>query len=61
LNLAVAVNGKTRDVIAVPLDADEKACQELALKSEKVQSFLVNKSIRKVIVVKGRIVNIVVA
>jgi leucyl-tRNA synthetase len=61
VNLAVAVNGKTRDVIAVPLNADEKVCQELALKSEKVQSFLAGKTIRKVIVVKGRIVNIVVA
>jgi leucyl-tRNA synthetase len=57
--LAVQVNGKRRDEIQVPADADEAAIRRAALASEKVQRHLEGREPRKVIVVPGRLVNLV--
>ncbi|WND03697.1 leucine--tRNA ligase [Temperatibacter marinus] len=56
---AVQVNGKVRDVIDVPKDAGKDEVEALAMASVKVQKFIEDKTIRKVIVVPGKIVNIV--
>lgn len=56
---AVQVNGKVRDVIEVPVDADKDAVEKLAMASDKIQKFIEDKTVRKVIVVPGKIVNIV--
>ncbi len=56
----VQVNGKLKGKITVPADADEKAIELAALAHEKVKSQIDGKAIRKVIVVKSRMVNIVV-
>jgi leucyl-tRNA synthetase len=61
INIAVAVNGKPRDVIAVDPNASEEELEKLALAAPKVQSYLTGHSVKKVIVVKGRIVNLIVA
>mgnify|MGYP004658772567 FL=1 len=58
--IGVQVNGKVRAAINVSLDEDEEAIKEKALKEENVLKFMQGKEIVKVIVVKGRIVNIVV-
>jgi leucyl-tRNA synthetase len=60
VTLIVQVNGKLRDRISVPVDISEQAAREKALESVAVQKFLAGKSPRKVIVVPGRLVNIVV-
>ena len=60
IELIVQVNGKLRDKITVAAEADDDIIQETALASDKVQKFVADKSIRKVVVVKGRLVNIVV-
>ena len=60
VTIAVQVNGKRRDELEVEADADEKAIEEAALALEKVRQALGDKPPRKVIVVKGRIVNVVV-
>lgn len=60
IQLAVQVNGKLRDSISVAADADNKTIEEMALVSEKVNKFLDGKTVRKVIVVPKRLVNIVV-
>ena len=60
ITLAVQVNGKRRDEIEVPADADEEAIRSAALASEKVQRHVGGKEPRKVILVKGRLVNVVV-
>jgi leucyl-tRNA synthetase len=60
ITLAVQVNGKRRDEIEVPTDADEEAIAAAALASEKVQRHVGGKEPRRVIVVKGRLVNVVV-
>ena len=60
ITLAVQVNGKRRDEIEVPSDAEEEAIKAAALASEKVQRHVGGKEPRKVILVKGRLVNVVV-
>jgi len=59
IELAVQINGKTRDKITLPADSDENTIQEIALQSESVQAYLTGKNVRKVIVIKSRLVNIV--
>jgi leucyl-tRNA synthetase len=60
LEIAVQVNGKLRGVIQVPADADNAALEAAARASEKIQPFLEGKTIKKVIVVPRKLVNIVV-
>jgi leucyl-tRNA synthetase len=60
IELVVQVNGKLRGRVAVPSDADKDAIEELAIGDGNVQRFVDGKEIRKVIVVPGRLVNIVV-
>ena len=60
VELVVQVNGKLRGRVSVPSDATKDAVEELAIADENVQRFVDGKAIRKVIVVPGRLVNIVV-
>ena len=53
------VNGKVRAQIEVPADADKAQLERLALGHTNVQKFIDGKMIRKVIVVPGKLVNIV--
>ncbi len=60
ITLIVQVNGKLRDRIQAPVDVDREQAKELALASENVQRHVADKEIRKIIVVPGKLVNIVV-
>jgi leucyl-tRNA synthetase len=60
LELVVQVNGKLRGRILVAADADKDAIIEQALADENVRRFVDGKEVRKVIVVPGRLVNVVV-
>ena len=60
ITLVVQVNGKVRDRITVPVDISEEEAKELALSSEAVGKYLQGKEPRKVILVPGKLVNIVV-
>jgi leucyl-tRNA synthetase len=60
IEMVVQVNGKLRGRISVDVAADKEAISELALADENVQKFVADKTIRKTIVVPGRLVNIVV-
>jgi len=53
------VNGKVRGKIMVPADANEQQLQEWALTNERVLSFVGDRTVRKVIVVPGKLVNVV--
>jgi leucyl-tRNA synthetase len=57
--LIVQVNGKLRDRITVPVSISEDDAKKLALASENVNRILEGKTPRKVIVVPGKLVNIV--
>jgi len=59
IEMVVQVNGKLRDKITVAKDAPKEDIEAAAQASTKVQEFTNDKTIRKVIVVPGRLVNIV--
>ena len=59
VEMVVQVNGKLRDKITVALDAAKEDVEAAALGCEKVKPFTDGKTVRKVIVVPGRLVNIV--
>jgi leucyl-tRNA synthetase len=58
--LVVQVNGKVRGKITVAVDADSQSIEAEALSESNVQRFIAGKQLRKVIVVPGRLINIVV-
>ena len=60
VELVVQVNGKIRDRVLVPADADEETVKAQALGSERVQASFDGKSVQKVVVVPGKLVNIVI-
>jgi len=60
ITLIVQVNGKLRDRIVVPVDISQEDAEKTALASPGAAPYLEGKKIRKVIVVPGRLVNIVV-
>ena len=60
IEFIVQVNGKLRDKIMLAASADNDTIEAAALGSEKVQAFVQGQHIKKVIVVKGRLVNIVI-
>lgn len=59
IELVIQVNGKLRDKITVAKDASKDEIEQLAQASSKVKDFTEGKTIRKIIVVPGRLVNIV--
>ncbi len=59
VDLVVQVNGKLRGKITVATDADDETIKNAALEDPNVQRFIEGKTVRKVIVVPGRLVNIV--
>jgi leucyl-tRNA synthetase len=60
LEVPVQVNGKLRAVVRLMLDADAEAMQRAALAEGKVQAAIAGKQIVKVVVVPGKLINIVV-
>ena len=59
LTLVVQVNGKLRGQIEVPADASKAAVEEAALAAPTVQRFIDGQTLRKIVVVPGKLVNIV--
>ena len=59
IEMAVQVNGKLRDRIQIPADIDKADIERIALESENVQRHTDGKSVKKVIVIPGKLVNIV--
>ncbi len=57
--IILQVNGKTRGKIEVATDLDKEAIETLAMQDENVKKFIEGKIVRKVIVVPGRLINIV--
>lgn len=58
--IAVQVNGRLRDTMTVAADSDEQTLREAALARPAVQRYVNGKSVRRVVVVPGKVVNIVV-
>ena len=60
ITVIIQINGKLRARLNMPPDADQKAMEKAALAEPGVAKFLENTPVRKVIVVPGKLVNIVV-
>lgn len=60
IEIAVQVLGKVKSRVMVPADADEPAMEKAALADEKARAAMAGKTAKKVIVVKGRLVNIII-
>jgi leucyl-tRNA synthetase len=59
IEMIVQVNGKVRGKIQVNIEADDESIKTLAQNNENVRRFIADNTVRKIIVVKGRLVNIV--
>jgi len=59
VEIPVQVNGKLRDRVIVPADATEEDIRKAALAEERIAKHLEGKTVRKVIVIPGRLINIV--
>jgi leucyl-tRNA synthetase len=59
IEMVVQVNGKLRDRIRVAQDCPPQTCEELALNCENVRKFIEGQTVRKVIVVPKKLINIV--
>ncbi|HTY02229.1 MAG TPA: leucine--tRNA ligase [Rhodocyclaceae bacterium] len=59
IELVLQVNGKTRGAVRVPAGADRAAIEAAAVASESAQKFMEGRPAKKVVVVPGRLVNIV--
>jgi leucyl-tRNA synthetase len=60
IEVPVQINGKLRGKVTVAADLDAKGLEKAALSDEKIRGLLEGKTIRKVIVVPGKMVNVVV-
>ncbi len=56
----ISINGKVRANITFDLDASEESVTPLVLENEKVKKWIADKPVKKVILVKGKIVNVVI-
>ncbi|NCC49963.1 MAG: leucine--tRNA ligase [Spartobacteria bacterium] len=61
IELVLQVNGKVRGHVMVSADADREAIEAEALNDEHVKKWIEGKTVRKVIVVPGRLVNVAVS
>lgn len=60
VEIVIQINGKIRDRVMIPVDADEDTVRKLVLERERVKRYLNGKEPKKFFYVKGRLVNIVV-
>jgi len=60
VEIVVQVNGKVRGRVSVPADAGEDAVKAAALAEDNVSRHVAGKAVRRVVIVPGKLVNVVV-
>ena len=60
IQLAVQINGKTRDVVNLKKDLEQKLVEKFVKEKSKISSAITNKKIVKTIFVKNKVINFVV-
>ena len=60
IELVVQVNGKLRASIRVPASADKRVIEQAAIADANVQKFVAGQAVKRVVVVPGKLVNVVV-
>jgi len=58
--LVIQVNGKVRDTVEVGINTEKEKAEKIALSSDKIQPYLVNQTINRIIYVPDKLVNIVI-
>ena len=61
INLAVQINGKTRDIIKIKKDSPEGDIKSIIQKKSKANKYIENKKINKIIFVKNKIINYIIS
>jgi leucyl-tRNA synthetase len=59
IELVIQINGKLRNKVMIPAGLDDDAIKEQSLQDQKISEYIKGRSIKKIIVVKGKLVNIV--
>ena len=60
IKIMIQINGKIRDEVMVPADADQKIVEKLSLEKEKISALLDGQSVKKIIYVSKKLINIVI-
>jgi leucyl-tRNA synthetase len=60
IKIAIQINGKTKEIIEVKKDLDEKNAINESKKNKKIKDQLINNEIRRVIFVKDKIINFLI-
>ena len=60
VNMAVQVNGKVKTHLDIDAELDDKQIEDIALSDEKIKQFIGDKQVKKVIIIKHRVINIVI-
>ena len=60
IELVIQINGKLRSKVMIPTGLDDESVKEKALQDAKIAEYVKNKPIKKIIIVNGRLVNIVI-
>ncbi len=60
IELVIQINGKLRSKFLIPAGLDDEAIKESALLNPKISEYVQSRSIKKIIVVKGKLINIVI-
>lgn len=59
VEIVIQVNGKVREKMNVPTDASKEDLERIAIETDKIQEVIKDKTVRKVIAVPGKLINIV--
>ncbi|SDK93527.1 leucine--tRNA ligase [Lacicoccus qingdaonensis] len=59
VEIVIQVNGKVREKMNVPTDASKEDLESIAIETDKIQEIIKDKTVRKVIAVPGKLINIV--
>ena len=60
IELVIQINGKLRSKVMIPAGLDDESVKEKALQDAKIAEYVKNKPLKKIIIVNGRLVNIVI-
>ena len=60
IQLAIQINGKTREVIEVEKDMNQTSVEKICRNNEKIKNKVSRESINKIIFVKNRLINLII-
>ena len=60
INIVIQINGKKRDLITLEKSMDKNQLIELIKKNEKIQKFVMGKTIKKTVYVQDKLINLII-